>query len=484
MKGFVGRGRELRYLERELDAARRGTGRLVTVRGRKQVGKSWLVSEFLDRYSGPRLYFDAHGHTETRELDRFRAALAGSSLPSAQLGQGEGTFGDWEAALLSAAADASIHQPSIIVLDEFPDLCERRGGSGVTFSPQEGAVRAAWRRLEQLPVVLVLIGSDLAMMERLVVYGGPLYQRPTCELVVPPLSPLEVSRLGDRSAAAALDAYLVTGGFPKIARLWPGGDLASFLSEALADPRSDLVRSGSMVLDTEFPSNANARSVLSVIGTGERTHSKISARTGVKTTNLTGPYGPLTLLEHKGLIAKAQPLSTATTTLRQYRIVDPYLRFWLQFIEPNLGEIERGLGPSIVPRIVGAFPEYRGHAIEPIVRQAIERLAIAGDTTFDGARAVGSYWDRDGRVQVDLIGADRVDPPAGRIAFTGTIKWRERQRVIGQDIAALADASAAIRGVGAATRMVAVSRSGFDRRIAAPVRKVSPDEILQAFPAD
>jgi AAA+ ATPase superfamily predicted ATPase len=333
-------------------------------------------------------------------------------------------------------------------------------------------------------VVLVLIGSDLSIMERLVVYGAPLYQRPTCELVVPPLSPLEVSRLSDRSAAAALDAYLVTGGFPKIARLWRGGDLGSFLTEALTDPRSDLVRTGSMILDAEFPSNANARSVLSVIGAGERTHSRISARTGVSTTNLTGLYGPLTLLSQKGIIEAKRPLSTATTTLRHYRIVDPYIRFWLRFIEPNLGEIERGLGPAIVPRLVEAFPGYRGHAIEPLVRQAIERLSIAGDRTFDGARAVGSFWTRDSELEVDLVGADRSDPPAGSIAFVGTIKWREHARVTGEDIGALTRAAAMIEGVDARTRMVAVSRSGFDRRIAAPVRKISSEEILQAFPAD
>ena len=484
MRGFIGRGRELRYLERELEAARGGTGRLVTVRGRKQVGKSWLVSEFLDRYRGPHLYFDAHGYTEKRELDRFRLALAGSSLPSARLGQGEGAFGDWEAALLTAAADASIDRPSIIVLDEFPDLCERRGGKDATFSPQEGSVRAAWRRLEQLPVVVILIGSDLAMMERLVVYGAPLYQRPTCELIVPPLSPLEVSRLGDRAAAAALDAYLVTGGVPKIARLWPSGDLESFLVEALADPRSDLVRIGPMILDAEFPSNANARSVLSVIGAGVRTHSKIAERTGIKPTNLTGPYGPLTLLERKGIIEATRPLSTTTTTRSHYRIIDPYIRFWLRFIEPNLGGIERGLGPSIAPQIARAFAGYRGAAIEPLVREAIERLSIGGDATFDGARAVGSYWTRDGRLEVDLVGADRPDPPAGSIAFVGTIKWRERRRMTGSDLAALTRDASVIAGVDAATRLIAVSRSGFDHRIAAPVRKVSADEILQAFPAD
>jgi hypothetical protein len=70
------------------------------------------------------------------------------------------------------------------------------------------------------------------------------------------------------------------------------------------------------------------------------------------------------------------------------------------------------------------------------------------------------------------------------VAFIGTIKWRETGGVEGTDIAALTRASTAVPGVDASTRLVAVSRTGFDRRIAAPVRKVDPDEILGAFPAD
>jgi AAA+ ATPase superfamily predicted ATPase len=400
------------------------------------------------------------------------------------LGQGDVVFGDWEVALLAAASGATAEHPSVIVIDEFPDLCERRGSDGTVSSPQEGSVRAAWRRLEQSPVVLVLIGSDLAMMERLTVYGAPLYQRPTRELVVPPLSPLEVSRLGRRSAAAALDAYLVTGGFPKVVRLWQEGDLAAFLAEAMADPYSDFVRTGSRILDSELPSNVNARSVLSIVGSGERTNRAIATGTGIGTSNLTVPRGPLSVLAQKGIVASALPLSVRPSRDRRYRIADPYLRFWLRFIEPSLGEIERGLGPSLAPRIAAAFRDYRGRAIEPLIREALERLSIAGDTTFDGARAVGAFWTRDGTAEVDLVGADRGDPPVGTIRFVGTIKWRERQRVAGSDIAALIRDAARIPGTAPATRLVAVSRSGFDHRIAAPVRRVSPEEILEAFPAD
>jgi uncharacterized protein len=482
MQGFVGRGRELRELEREIDAAHRSSGRFVTVRGRKQVGKSWLVSELLDRYDGPSLYFDAHGYTETRELDRFRGALAASTLPSAHLGQGAGTFGDWETALLAAATGANPGNPSIIVLDEFPDLCEKRPEG--EFSPQEGSIRAAWRRLEQMPVVLILIGSDLAMMERLTVYGAPLYQRPTREMVVAPLSPREVARLGARPAADAIDAYLVTGGFPKIARRWVEGDLVDFLAAELEDPLSDLVQTGARILEAELPAGANARSVLSVIGAGERTNKGIAAGTGIGTMNLTGRQGPLGALTDKGIVTSALPLSCAGSRDRRYWVAEPYLRFWLRFIEPARGEIERGLGPALAQGIAAAFADYRGKAVEPLVREALLRLSVAGDATLEGARAVGSFWTRDNSVEVDLVGADRDEPPVERVRFVGSIKWRARAPMTGSDIADLVEKARSVAGSAASSRLVAVSRSGYGRRIAAPVRRFGPEEILEAFPAD
>ena len=77
-----------------------------------------------------------------------------------------------------------------------------------------------------------------------------------------------------------------------------------------------------------------------------------------------------------------------------------------------------------------------------------------------------------------------TDGGFGAIAFVGTVKWRESDLLDGSDIAELTRASAAVSGANSATRLVAVSRAGFARRIAAPTRKLEPDEILEAFPAD
>ena len=483
MARFVGRGLELRALEAEFDECRNtGEGRLITIRGRRQVGKSALVERWLENCDSPSVFFEAHGYTETRELLRFRDALAASSLPSAQQAAGV-AFVDWQAALLAAAANATREHPSVIVLDEFPDLCDklRDADGNPAPSPQEGTIRAAWRILQKMPVVLVLVGSNLAMMTRLTTYGFPLFGRPTRQLLVAPLSPLEAARMTGRIGDEALDAYLVTGGFPRIVDLWRGGSLESFLRRELSDPSSEFVTAAGRILDGELPTAVAARTILSVIGAGERTHKGIVDGTGIEGKHLS--YS-LRLLADKNIVSSVLPLSTARSDARRYRVGDPYLRFWLRFIDPIRGEIGRGIGATNASRIARQFLDYSGTAIEPIVRSAMERMSAAGDPRFGGARVVGGFWTKDNQVEIDLVGANRDDPGAElQVAFIGTIKWRAHKPLDGHDMSALESATARMAGANPSTPVVAVSRQGFDQ-IARPFAAVPAEDIIAAFPAD
>ena len=188
------------------------------------------------------------------------------------------------------------------------------------------------------------------MMTRLTAYGFPLFQRPTRQLVVEPLSPLEVSRITGRTGDAAIDSYLVTGGFPRIVNLWRNGSLEAFLRTDLADPSSEFVAAAGRILDGELPTAVAARTILSVIGAGERTHKGIVDGSGIEGKHL--GYS-LRALAEKNIVSSALPLSTARSDARRYHVGDPYLRFWLRFIEPIRGEIGRGIGATNAPGLPG-----------------------------------------------------------------------------------------------------------------------------------
>lgn len=448
---------------------------MVTIRGRRQVGKTWLVEELLDLIKPPHIFFAASAQTEERELSIFGRTLASSNLPSRDLASGA-SFETWQAALTTAATGAERASPSVIVLDEFPYLL---GETQASRRAVLGSVQSAWdRSLSKLPVLVILIGSDLAMMEQITAHGNPLYQRPSREMYVRPLDPAEAAELSGLDGSDALDSYLVTGGFPKIVRARGDLGLRAFLSEQLADPGLPLVATGRQVLEAEFPPNQQARTILSVIGEGFRRRVDIANEVGVPSNNLAAPLETLTA--KKRVVEGRLPLSTAKSRDTRYEIIDPYLRFFMRFVDRHLGEIERGRGRVAVKATMADWPTYRGKAIEHLVREGIDQLLP--DERFGDAAVTGGFWTADHQTEVDLIGADRREAPAKRINFTGTVKWRESKPITLADLNALAAASSRIPGVVPSTLKVGVHRAGVDARAAGAFDVVlGPEELLEAW---
>ncbi len=476
LPGFVGRMRELAALGEQLAEVRlSGMGRFVQVRGRRRVGKSWLVEEFVLRHAVPHVFFTASRNPIDGDLVRFADALAQSSLPDEARGAGI-TFANWEAALVTAANGATPERPSVIVVDEFPYL---GGDKDEAARAIESLFSAAWeRRLSRLPVLLIVVGSDIAMMERLAEYGRPLYDRVTRALIVDPLSPTDIAVVARLSAEDAIDAYAVIGGLPAFAVAWRrAGSLREFLLAALSGPDTPFVNSALRILEAEFPAQLQARTILSAIGHGERTMKAISGATAIQVSNLAKPVTQLS--DAKRVVRAEEPLSAHPLHAPRYSIADPYLRFWLRFVEREMPAIERIRTDEVVERILAHWPDVRGRFVEPIIRDALERLLP--DDRLPGAAYVGSYWTRTNDPEIDLIGADRRRSPA-TVAFAGSIKWRDTAPFDSTDLEQLITKSALVPGVGPSTPLVAVSRSGVDRSARKLRLAITPSELVSPTP--
>ncbi|MEV4808448.1 ATP-binding protein [Micromonospora avicenniae] len=472
MDGFVGRERELAQLDAMLRRVRDGgragrPGRALLMRGRRRVGKSRLVEEFVERAEVPHVYFTASAQpTVAADLALFVEAAAGSTLPGAQLFQAQ-TPRTWDAALSLLAAALPTDMPSVVVLDEMPYLIATDPGF-------EGTLQKVFdRELSRRPVLLICVGSDLAMMEALNDYGRPFHQRAT-EMVVPPLSPADVAEMLALPAAEAFDAYLVSGGLPLILDEWPdGATLRDYLADAVTDPTSALIVSGERALAAEFPPQSQAGLVLRAIGSGERTFSLIARAAGdLPQASLTRA---LRLLTEKRMIDVAVPLSTRPSRETRYGVADPYLRFWLSFLGPYLPEIERGRGDLTLGRISAAWTTWRGRAIEPVVREALRRLPEG--RLPEGTRDIGGFWTRTNDPEIDLVGADR-GPIAKRITFAGSVKWLEKRPFDAHDLGRLLQHRSRLPGADEDTALVAVSRSGVATE---GVRALLPEDLLAAY---
>ena len=469
---FVGRENELERLQARLGGIRRsGRGDFIAMRGRRRVGKSRLVEEFAQRSGCPYVFYTAVQGSSGDELARFLDAVAESDAPAAGLVRAGARASNWEAALELAVQDAAQERPLILVLDEFPYLVEQDASI-------EAVLQAVWdRTVQRLPVLLILVGSDIATMAALSEERRPLYDRPR-EMVVRPLTPADIGDLLDLPPAETLEAYLVVGGFPVLALEWgKGRSLDEYLADALDDASSFLVVSGERALAAEFPGAAHPRLVLNAIGAEARANKDLLQRTGMNSKTL---GDALDFLVEKRMVERLIPYSAKSSPkTRMYVVADPYMRFWLGFIGPNMDLIERGRGRLLAERIRDAFPTYRGRAVEPIVRDAIERLLP--DPRYGSARHVGSYWTRNHAVEVDLIGGDKF-PVADSVSFIGSVKWRVDGSFTRADAVALANQRPSIPGADESTQLLGASRMGFDSHAGVDL-KLGPEGIVSAYRA-
>lgn len=476
--GFVGRKAELSRLEamlrRVTDGRRDQPGIAVLLRGRRRVGKSRLVEVFCQRASVPYVYFQASsGAGPNAERAAFAAAVAESGLASRELFSAEVSLSTWAATFRQLAAVLPDSEPTIVVIDELPWLIESDPAI-------EGALQTAWDSLlARKPVLLILIGSDLAMMERLDDYRRPFHQRGAV-MVLPPLNPAEVGSMLALGPAEAIDAFLITGGLPLICQEWePGTSVNDFLASAVPNPTSALLVSGERALAAEFPAQLQARTVLTAIGAGERTWSGIRDRVSGNAEPIAASSlaDSLRLLEAKRVVAIEAPLSARPGDRdRRYRIADPYLRFYLPFLYPGLPMIERGRADLVLRRIERSFSSWRGRAVEPVIREALLRLAP--DLGFEAVEAVGGWWNRQNNPEIDLVGADR-ETGATQILFAGSIKWHISQPFDRRDYEALIRDSAFVPGVTQATELISVSRSDAEPQL--PIRTLFPADLIGSW---
>jgi hypothetical protein len=478
---FVGRRTELSLLNRRLEhISRTGTGLAVALRGRRQVGKSRLVQELCDRSGLPYLYFTAvKGASVAESTALFLSALAESDLPrDPALLPSTAPGGGW-GDMLRVLASALPEQPCIVVLDELPWLSEQ----DETF---DGQLQVAWDRLlSPRPVLLLILGSDLHMMQRLTAYDRPFYGRAD-NLVLGPMTLAETSTVTKLSGSDAIDAHLITAGLPGLLMRWPTETpAADYLHDECIDPASPLFTVPEQSLASEFPSPDGARRVLEAVGGDARAFATIASAAGGRAGAIgSGTLAPLLrqLTDDKQILAADPPLSTASGKPALYRVADSNLRLYLAILRDVHNLAQRGRPDTGYALFQNRWSSWRGRAVEPLVRSSLEQAAVTGALPWAGVQSVGGWWNRQFNPEIDLVGVDRA-PIASEIHFCGSLKWLGTP-FDSRDLHQLREGARQIPGFDPErTGFVVVSRSGADLPVDAVDLLWGPNDVVAAWAA-
>lgn len=380
MRKFVNRAKELEALEKQYAADQSS---LVIVYGRRRVGKTALIAEFLKGHPDS-LYFLATEESEKQNLNYFKAQVAeftgNALLNSATV--------DW-LTVFKTLIEYKTETKKIIVFDEFQYI----GQSNPAFP---SILQKVWDTLlKDAGVMLILCGSLVSLMKSQTLdYSSPLYGRRTGQIRLKqiPFSHYHEFFEG-RTNDELLPFYAVTGGVPKYIETFCGyTDIYEAIGQNVLNSQSFLYEEPYFLLQKEVSEIGSYFSLIKAIAMGNRKLSDIATNLGLKQTGLTKYLKVLTDLD---LVEREVPVTEAAPEKSKsglYRISDNFIAFWFKFVYPYRAYLEKGETAFVLSQIKRSFVQnYASFVYEDVCREKMWELSAAGMWDFRFEK-VGRYW--------------------------------------------------------------------------------------------
>jgi AAA+ ATPase superfamily predicted ATPase len=395
---------------------------LGVVSGRRRQGKTYLLRSLAEVTDG--FFFEAVQATEAESLRMLGADLAAHLGAAAPF-----SFASWDEALatLLALGDG---RPYAVIIDEFPYLVDASPALPSLLRralDRQGPSQGATSRAR-----LLLCGSAMSVMGRLLAGSAPLRGRAGLELVLRPFGYIESGRFwGITDPQLAVLVHSIVGGTPAYRRQFvrddAPADLLDFdgwVTRAVLNPDRPLMREARYLLaeEADIRDPALYHSVLAAVANGNGRWGAIASYIGRKSSDIAHP---LNVLEDCGLIIKDEDAFRSGRA--QYRITEPLITFYEAVMRPRWGDLEEGLGSQVW---ADSRQQFSSAVAGPHFESLCRDFATArGREVFGrpvGRVAAGAVTDPAGRAQIEIdvavLGPAIPGEPRSVISL-GEAKW-------------------------------------------------------------
>ena len=399
---FFGRKEEIAELRKSRELSHR-FAQFTVITGRRRVGKTELIKEALRDGTDDFVYL-----LITRQTEKTMCSDLQKSVVEA-IGHRLVIHGECSrlSELVAEIFKAAEEKPLTLVIDELQEM-DRINPSFF------GALQGLWDEHHNTAKInLVVSGSVNRLMNKIFfTYGEPLYGRNTGHLTVKPFS---VSLLKEifanfcpkYSNEDLLALWALTGGVARYVELLmtSGAYKRDDMIDAIFGRLTAFVEEGKIVLVEEFGNEyATYFSILSSIASGHTKFSEIGNDLGQEI----GTY-MANLNERYELISRTLPLFAKSGGKNSaYHIEDCFFRFWFRFVFKYQSLISLGRWQQLRGIVRREFPAFSGYALERYFHWKIANESAC--------TAMGSWWDRKGENEIDLVCEDE---------FAGTIDFYE-----------------------------------------------------------
>jgi AAA+ ATPase superfamily predicted ATPase len=404
---FHGREAELDILDQLWASSK---SEFLIVYGRRRVGKTALLSEWIRRTGNRALYWVASPTSVAAQLRSFSQVVYNFGNPDSPAPDGF-SYTSWEQAFQQIAQLAK-NKRMVLFIDEFTYLLEVNPGIA-------GLLQNTWDHvLKDANIFLCLSGSHLGMMKReFLSYQAPLYGRASARIHLQPFY-FGATRgfFTKYSAVDRVALYSIFGGVPAY---WERVDLSKSVSQNiklhLLTP-NNLLQSEPRLLLQDFISDPhNYLAILGAIAGGAHITREIAEVSGLQSGHLPKYLG---VLIETGFVERRVPVTeTGPSRAGRYHITDPYLRFYFRFLADRQDQLALGAQELALAEINRHMIDFIGkYTWEELSREWALRAGALGALPVSPDR-VGSAWNA--KAQVDVVGINSRE----KTLLLGECKW-------------------------------------------------------------
>ena len=402
---FIGRERELVTLN-QLYASDKFE--FVVIYGRRRVGKTALISRFIDEKNA--IYFMGVESNTKQNLENFS-----KSILSHRTGINvETSFLSFQAAL-EYVFKLSEKERMILAIDEYPYVARSSKSLASTIQLLIDQYK------DTSKLMLILCGSSMSYMEdHVLAYKAPLYGRRTAQMKILPFDFEETCHYFKHfTAEEKAYIYGIVGGTPQY--LLQMNDTLSIednIKNTFLNPSSALFEEPENLLKQEVREPALYNAIITAIATGASRMSEISGKVG-ENTNICSAY--VKNLISLGIIEKETPYGEKVSRKSIYSIADNMFRFWYRFVPENFSIISRGAADLAYRRIEPYLSDHMGKVFEEICKQYLWKLLLNGECPVEFS-SLGRWWGNDPRekrqTEIDILAEQDKST-----ALFGECKW-------------------------------------------------------------
>ncbi len=401
---FVGRSIELRKLA---EIHHRDEACIITVSGRRRVGKTELIEQFFR--SEPILKFEGiqTSRPNTRSYHKalkkqleactYRLLEYGFDVPNNWLPKNWTEF-------FGAISPLIEKQRVILYFEEVQWLASYSDDFLAEMKPFWDD---KWRHNKNLRIVIS--GSSPSYIVSQFLADKAIYNRSNYHLTVEPFSPQEVKQmLPNRGTRELLLASLIVGGIPGyLKRLSSKRAVLDLLLEESFSRNGYFYREYNRVFVSSMADSIYYRKSVEILAeSGSLSRSDLAKKIS-GTASLGGEFTKvITDLVTCGFVEEFPSMhNPSAKNLHRYRLIDPYLKFYHEFIVPKRHQIDKGTFEVNWQRAISerALSTLLDFAFERWLRDNVLTLAkILGFSDVD--YYAGSFFQRsDPGFQIDLV---------------------------------------------------------------------------------